>query len=162
MTSETAAKISAAKMGHAVSKETRRKIGDASRGRKQSPEQIEARTSKLRTHGMWRTPEYRAWDGMKQRCRDHVPGYGARGIRVCERWLTFENFYADMGPKPEPKCQYSIERLDGDGNYEPGNCVWADRSQQQHNRPGFDPRKAKPCKPECTCGKHHITLDCLD
>lgn len=58
--------------------------------------------------------------------------YASRGITVCERWLRFEDFLADMGRKPTPK--HTIDRKDNDGNYEPGNCRWATRVQQMHNQ----------------------------
>lgn len=57
--------------------------------------------------------------------------YGARGITVCERWRKFENFYADMGPRPTPK--HTIERVDNDKGYDPSNCIWADRKVQARN-----------------------------
>ena len=87
-----------------------------------------------RTHGMTSTPEYGIWTGMKRRClnpRDsHWENYGGRGISICERWLnSFENFYADMGKRPSPDL--SIDRYpNNDGNYEPANCRWATKSQQ--------------------------------
>jgi hypothetical protein len=93
------------------------------------------------THGHARghstSPEYRSWSGMIQRCRNpENPGwknYGGRGIKVCERWRSFENFLADMGRKPSPL--HSIDRFpNNDGNYEPGNCRWATRFEQRHNR----------------------------
>jgi hypothetical protein len=79
---------------------------------------------------------YRSWHGMRQRCSDpkqeNYKYYGGRGITVCDRWQSFENFLADMGERPEGT---SIDRYpDNDGNYEPGNCRWATRSQQQHNK----------------------------
>lgn len=80
--------------------------------------------------------EYNAWASMKSRClnpNSHgFKRYGARGIKVCERWLNFAKFYEDMGPKPTQK--HSLERLNTDGNYEPSNCVWADAIQQASTR----------------------------
>lgn len=79
--------------------------------------------------------EYNSWRAMKTRCLDpnyrRYDIYGGRGIHVCERWLDFANFLADMGQKPTKA--HSIDRINSDGNYEPGNCKWSTQRQQMNN-----------------------------
>lgn len=98
------------------------------------------------THGHtanYRTPEYKTWQNMRSRCENPnavgFHAYGGRGVRVCEEWRLgdgtksgFECFLADIGPRPTEK--HSLDRINVDGNYEPGNCRWADNQQQQRNR----------------------------
>lgn len=91
------------------------------------------------THGHSRSKKpsrtYSSWCSMHQRCRnpnaDQWRYYGGRGIRVCERWFSFENFLADMGERP---AKMTIDRIDPDGDYEPSNCRWADSATQVANR----------------------------
>lgn len=80
------------------------------------------------------SPEYRIWSGMKTRCLNKKDpafvDYGGRGIKICERWMRFENFFADMGNKP---LGLSLNRINNDGDYCPENCEWATRKQQMNN-----------------------------
>jgi hypothetical protein len=94
-----------------------------------------------RTHGMYGTPTYNSWTAMRARCYrrgcNGYKNYGGRGITVCERWRSsFENFLADMGERPDGM---TLDRINVEGNYEPGNCRWATKSEQRKNV-----RKANP------------------
>ncbi|MGO1759632.1 MAG: hypothetical protein ACTHY0_07965 [Mammaliicoccus vitulinus] len=101
----------------------------------------------LLNHNMSKSKIYNRWKSMKSRCNNpnhsHYNHYGARGVKVCDRWATsFENFYKDMGEPPTEKHQ--IDRIDNDGNYEPNNCRWVTPTQninnqreKQHNKTGY-------------------------
>lgn len=84
----------------------------------------------------WASPTYNSWRRMHQRCGDKKhrswPRYGGRGIKVCERWASFDAFLDDMGERPSPA--HSVERKDTDGDYEPLNCVWATSPAQNRNK----------------------------
>lgn len=87
-------------------------------------------------HGMAKSAEFRSWTHAKARCANpedkSYPQYGGRGISMCARWLeSFQNFFADMGPKPSKL--HSLDRINNNGNYEPGNCRWATRTTQNRN-----------------------------
>lgn len=110
----------------------------------------EATAKRCTTHGAAhrdrRAPEYGTWAAMKQRCQNprsaKFPEYGARGITVCKRWSdSFEAFLADMGPKPSPR--HTIDRIDNDLGYEPGNCRWATPTEQRLNQRRVVDREAR-------------------
>lgn len=98
-------------------------------------DKIEARRHGNFVHGMKLTPEYAVWKQMRQRCsnpNNHAfQHYGGRGIAVCDRWQSFENFLADMGSRPSPK--HSLERKDNLLGYSPGNVKWSTKSEQMRN-----------------------------
>jgi hypothetical protein len=94
-----------------------------------------ARNAARVTHRLSRTTTYAIHRSMLARCTNpnckDYPRYGGRGISVCERWKSFDNFLADMGKRPEG---LTLERNDVNGNYEPSNCRWATQKEQQRNR----------------------------
>lgn len=102
----------------------------------------------VRTHGLAGTKIYNIWADMVARCTrpSHAKfaDYGGRGITVCERWKTFENFYADMGERPRG---HSLDRHDNDAGYSAENCSWATFREQRHNR--------RPQRRSATCKAGH-------
>lgn len=122
-------------LGMTPSPETRQKMSRAHLENPPSPESRAIMSAAATTHGLCETRAYGSWRNMWARCRQqstpNYPNYGGRGITVCERWQKFENFFADMGERPESK---TLDRKDPDGNYEPDNCRWATPHEQQMNR----------------------------
>ena len=95
----------------------------------------EESTKRGTTHGRSKTKIYDIWATMLQRCfyknSKSYKNYGGRGIKVCKNWLKFENFYNDMGDRPEGR---SLDRIDNNGNYEYKNCRWATKKEQDDNK----------------------------
>jgi len=110
------------------------KVAQYETRRREKERQAPGYTPSVR-HGMFGTPTYNVWVGMLARCRNPhnaaYGNYGGRGIQVCDRWLSFVSFYADMGQKP---AGMSIERRDNSRGYTPENCYWSTPAEQNNNR----------------------------
>lgn len=118
------------------------------------------------THGAaahGKSAEYKTWQNMLSRCRNpNCAGYrkyGARGIKVCERWDKFEHFLADMGEKPSANS--SIERINPFGGYEPSNCCWIDKSQQPFNKTNtrIDSLRSLRALVKNFCDAHNVPIE---
>lgn len=122
----------------------REKIRLRQKQRNDAPETKQKRREQLASSPLLQTKT--SWSAMINRCHrttsDNYKYYGGRGVTVCDRWReSFDNFLADMGLRPAGQ---SIDRIDNNGNYEPGNCKWATRSEHMRNR--------RPMPVKCECG----------
>jgi hypothetical protein len=100
-------------------------------------------------HLDYNSPEYISWCSMKTRCNNAAASnysyYGGRGIKICERWEDYTSFLADMGRKPSPS--HTLDRIDNSGDYTPGNCRWATKTEQSRNQRPKRKRHAEPKAP---------------
>ncbi len=117
--------------------------------------------ARMTTHGLSYSPEYVSWRAMITRCLNpnhpHYADYGGRGILICPEWMaSFEAFYRDMGPRPEPKKLYSLDRVNPNGHYDKENCRWATPAQQAETK---RPRGAATGVTETHEGPQELTAD---
>jgi hypothetical protein len=144
--------------GKPKSPEHRAAISAALKGRKFSEEHKQHLRERdynwLRKHGYasreQKSPTWLSWHSMLDRVTNpnanRYDRYGGRGIRIHSSWFEFANFLADMGERP---TGMTLDRIDNDGHYEPGNCRWADVNTQNNNR-----KYSTACKEGCTCKRH--------
>jgi hypothetical protein len=124
---------------------------------------VEVAQERLTTHGMTGTPEFASYHAAKTRCtnpraQDYLR-YGGRGIEF--RFNNFEEFYIAVGPKPEPERQYSLERIDNNGHYEPGNVKWATYKEQNLNRRPDKWRRENARLKEVLKGRNEVLIDLI-
>ena len=97
--------------------------------------EVGAKIGSIKKHGMVKTPTHNSWSTMKERCLNPKSKsymyYGGSDVQVCEKWLTFEGFYEDMGERPKGT---SLDRINPFGDYTKENCRWADKYTQSHNK----------------------------
>lgn len=95
---------------------------------------VDLTIAKNKTHGLVKTPSYVSWTAMKTRCTNPnsaaYKNYGGRGIKICDKWMTFEGFLEDMGERPHG---HSLERIDNSKGYNKENCRWATNAEQNRN-----------------------------